>query len=83
MRPAELRWAYIRVGLFVAMSLLLAFGLLAAIGVAGSPFERRASLHGLFADVSGLAVGSPANCGACHPQAAQGQFDEHDVRIPR
>ena len=29
------------------------------------------------------AVGSPANCGACHPQAAQGQFDEHDVRIPR
>jgi len=28
-------------------------------------------------------VASPANCAACHPQAAQGQFNEHDVRIPR
>lgn len=29
------------------------------------------------------AVGSPANCGACHVNAAQGEFNEHDVRIPR
>jgi hypothetical protein len=28
-------------------------------------------------------VASPANCAACHPQAARGQFNEHDVRIPR
>ncbi len=24
-----------------------------------------------------------SNCAACHPQAARGLFDEHDVRIPR
>lgn len=28
-------------------------------------------------------VGSPSNCSACHTQATQGNFDEHDVRIPR
>lgn len=27
-------------------------------------------------------VGSPANCGACHRGAANGRFDEHDVRVP-
>lgn len=29
------------------------------------------------------AVGSPANCGACHGNAAKGNFNEHEVRIPR
>jgi len=29
------------------------------------------------------AVKSPANCTACHPRAEQGDFDEHQVRIPR
>ena len=29
------------------------------------------------------AVKSPANCTACHTQADQGNFDEHQVRIPR
>ena len=29
------------------------------------------------------AVGSAANCGACHPGADQGDFDEHGVRVPR
>lgn len=29
------------------------------------------------------AVGSPANCGACHTNAAKGNFNEHEVRIPR
>ena len=29
------------------------------------------------------AIRSPGNCSACHPQAAQGDFDEHAVRIPR
>lgn len=28
-------------------------------------------------------VGSPANCGACHKGAEQGQFDEHQVRVPK
>lgn len=29
------------------------------------------------------AVKSPANCGACHTRANQGDFDEHRIRIPR
>lgn len=29
------------------------------------------------------AVMSPANCGACHPGASRGDFEEHAVRIPR
>jgi hypothetical protein len=28
-------------------------------------------------------VKSAANCGACHPAADRGQFDEHIVRVPR
>ncbi|MDT8990177.1 diheme cytochrome c [Curvibacter sp. APW13] len=28
-------------------------------------------------------VGSPANCSACHPNAAKGNYNEHEVRIPR
>ena len=27
-------------------------------------------------------IKSPSNCGACHPQADQGRFDERAVRIP-
>lgn len=29
------------------------------------------------------AIRSPANCGACHTGADQGDFDEHRIRIPR
>lgn len=29
------------------------------------------------------AVKGPANCAACHPQADQGDFNEHRIRIPR
>lgn len=29
------------------------------------------------------AVGSPANCAACHSNAAQGNFNERDIRIPK
>lgn len=29
------------------------------------------------------AVKSASNCAACHPQATQGAFNEHDVRTPR
>jgi hypothetical protein len=28
-------------------------------------------------------IGSAANCAACHRQAEQGKFDEHDGRIPK
>lgn len=28
-------------------------------------------------------VGSPANCAACHGDAARGNFSERDIRIPR
>lgn len=28
-------------------------------------------------------IGSPANCSACHAGAAQGDFNEHQVRIPK
>jgi hypothetical protein len=29
-----------------------------------------------------VAVGSAANCAACHGDAAQGRFSEHDVNMP-
>lgn len=29
------------------------------------------------------AVKSVSDCAACHPRAEQGDFDEHDIRIPR
>jgi hypothetical protein len=29
------------------------------------------------------AIGSAANCGACHTQAAEGSYNERDIRIPR
>lgn len=29
------------------------------------------------------AVKSAANCAACHPKSDQGDFNEHDIRIPR
>jgi len=28
-------------------------------------------------------VKSPANCAACHPRAERGDFNEHDIRIPK
>jgi cytochrome c553 len=28
-------------------------------------------------------VGGAANCGACHGNAADGNFNEHEVRIPK
>lgn len=28
-------------------------------------------------------IGSPANCSACHADAAKGDFNEHHVRIPK
>jgi len=37
-------------------------------------------------EVAATVAGKPpaaGNCAVCHPQAARGLFDEHDVRIPR
>ena len=28
-------------------------------------------------------VKSPANCAACHPRAERGDFNEHEIRMPR
>jgi hypothetical protein len=28
-------------------------------------------------------IGSPSNCAACHAEAAKGNFNEHQVRIPQ
>ena len=28
-------------------------------------------------------VGSPGNCGACHPRADEGRFDEREIRLPK
>ena len=28
-------------------------------------------------------VKSPANCAACHPRAERGDFNEHDIRLPK
>ena len=41
--------------------------------------------HGKVPDASWKlpAVKSPANCGACHTQAEKGDFNEHNIRIPR
>ncbi|MFM2154053.1 MAG: hypothetical protein RL199_2488 [Pseudomonadota bacterium] len=63
MRPHELRWASIRVGLFVALAVFVAFALIAALGVTGSPLTSRVRLHGQFEELSGLAVGSPVEMG--------------------
>lgn len=29
------------------------------------------------------AIGSKANCGACHPGADKGNFNEHELRVPK
>jgi phospholipid/cholesterol/gamma-HCH transport system substrate-binding protein len=63
MRSSEFRWAQVRVGLFVALALFVFFAAVATLGISGSPFSRRAHLHGLFPDISGLAVGSPVEMG--------------------
>jgi phospholipid/cholesterol/gamma-HCH transport system substrate-binding protein len=76
MRPHELRWASVRVGLFVALALFVAFALVAALGVSGSPLTRRVRLHGQFEELSGLAVGSPVEMGG----VIIGEID--DVSLP-
>ena len=46
-------------------------------------FKRKHDGHEISPDVwKNPAVKSPANCGACHPQAERGNFNEHDIRMP-
>ena len=57
-------------------------GSAAPLRITGSPWFRRE--HGEVGPAvwQRKAVGSPANCAACHRQAEQGVFNEHGVKIP-
>lgn len=47
-------------------------------------FKRKHDAHEINPAVwRRAAVKSPANCAACHPQAERGDFNEHDIEIPR
>lgn len=47
-------------------------------------FTRQHGTRHISADVwSRQSVKSPSNCQACHVNAAEGDFNEHKVRIPR
>lgn len=47
-------------------------------------FKRKHDAHEINPDVwKRPSVKSPANCAACHPQAEHGNFNEHDIEIPR
>lgn len=63
MRTSEFRWSQVRVGLFVALTGIILFAAVVYVGLAGTPFARRAELKAYFDDVSGLAVGSPVEMG--------------------
>lgn len=46
--------------------------------------KHRDGHHGLSAGVwDSPAVKSPANCGACHRRASDGQYGEREIQIPR
>lgn len=47
-------------------------------------FKRKHDAHEISPSVwKNPQVKSPANCSACHKQAERGNFNEHDIRIPR
>lgn len=47
-------------------------------------FERKHNPHEVPPEAwKRAAVGSPANCAACHANAEQGRFSEREIRIPR
>jgi hypothetical protein len=51
--------------------------------ISRSPWFQRKH-HELSARVwSRPAIKSASNCSACHPRAAEGDFDEDSVRVPR
>lgn len=47
-------------------------------------FLRKHNSHEVPASVwKRASIGSPSNCNACHAKAAQGDFEEDNVRIPK
>ena len=47
-------------------------------------FKRKHDAHEINPAVwKRASVKSPANCAACHPKAERGDFNEHDIAIPR
>lgn len=47
-------------------------------------FSRKHDAHEISPSVwKNPQVKSNANCSACHPQAERGNFNEHDIRIPK
>jgi len=47
-------------------------------------FRRKHDAHEISPSVwKDPQVKSPANCAACHPQAERGNFNEHEIRIPK
>lgn len=47
-------------------------------------FTRKHSPSRIKAEVwTRTSVGRPSNCAACHASADQGDFNEHNIRIPR
>lgn len=72
MHSNEYRWSQVRVGLFVALTGILMFGGAVYIGLAGTPFARRAHIVAMFDDVAGLAVGSPVEMGGVVVGEVQG-----------
>lgn len=63
MRKSEVRWAEVRVGLFVALAGAILFGVVVYVGLVGTPFARYHQVHALFPNVAGLAAGSPVELG--------------------
>lgn len=54
-----------------------------SLRITGSPWFVREHRRIEAATWTRPAVKSAANCGACHPDAARADFDEHAVRVPR
>lgn len=51
--------------------------------ITATPWFRHAHSEELPASVwKRKEIGAPSNCGACHAGAAQGDFSEHQIRIP-
>src|SRR4051812_48095185 len=59
----ELRWTQARVGLLVAITGVLLFGAVTWVGLAGTPFARRATVRTELSDASGLDVGTRVEMG--------------------
>lgn len=92
MRRSEARWAEIRVGLFVAMIVALAFGAAVYVGMAGSPLEDTVDFHVRApSGASGFSRGSPVEMGGVvvgevtrvHAPTVKERVTVLDVRVSR